>query len=156
MISSPWDRWVWAAVPAAGGCCNIRIIDCSTDLVHPSLNYNVLATINSLGPTTRGGIAKQWIRFLQAWCEWVIKTWLSRVWLAGVRFNCTCSKATCCHTRASGFIRYPATTLLLSLKIFSIPHAHFLHLKYRDVAKWLFQVFYLSGCPFISLVCATD
>lgn len=151
-----WDHCVWTVVPAAGGCCNVRIIDYSTHLAHPCLNYNVLATINSLCPTNRGGIAKQWIRFLQAQCEWVIKTWLLRVLLAGLHFNCTCSKAMRYHTRASGLIHYQSTTLLLPIKFFSIPYAHFLHLKYKDVAKWLFQVFYPLGCPFISLICATD
>lgn len=61
----------------------------------------------------------------------------------------------CNHTRPSGFSHYSSKILPLSIKLFSTHCAHSLHLKYKDTAKSLLQVFYLTGCSFISLVCAT-
>lgn len=61
----------------------------------------------------------------------------------------------CNHTRPSGFSHYSSKILPLSIKLFSTRCAHSLHLKYKDTAKSLLQVFYLTGCSFISLICAT-
>lgn len=61
----------------------------------------------------------------------------------------------CNHTRPSGFSHYSSKILPLSVKLFSTSCAHSLHLKYKDTAKSLLQVFYLTGCSFISLICAT-